>query len=34
MSGTGEPIQYRKAMNGLTAHPAESEQLGTEINHI
>jgi hypothetical protein len=25
MSGTGETIQCRKATNGLTAHPAESE---------
>jgi hypothetical protein len=32
--GTGETIQYRKAMSGLTALPAESEYPVTEINHL
>ncbi|MGP4082824.1 hypothetical protein ACTWQL_23390 [Pseudalkalibacillus sp. R45] len=32
ISGTGEIIQCRKATNGLTARPAESEHPGAEIN--
>ncbi|MDR7072236.1 hypothetical protein J2X07_001213 [Fictibacillus barbaricus] len=34
ISGTGETIQCRKATNGLTARPAESEHPETEINYF
>jgi hypothetical protein len=34
MSGTGETTQCREATRGLTAHPAQSEHPGTEINYF